>query len=61
MYLLLHKIDCRLTRVEERLKDLHEIKTHLDDIRRNLNLVQIKYAALAAAVALVVSGVVKLF
>ena len=57
---LLQKIDCRLNRVEERLKDLHQIKTQLDGIQKSLTWVQVRYAALAAVVSLLVSGASKL-
>lgn len=45
---LLHKIDVRLARVEERLKDLAEIKKSVDNMRWRV-------AGMSGAVALAVS------
>jgi hypothetical protein len=57
---LLHNIDKRLAVVEERCKDLAEIKASLEKVHSQLDSLKVRVAGVSAAVAIIVSFLTKL-
>lgn len=57
---LLRDIDNRLSRVEERIQDLSEIKSTLEAVRSNLSNLQIRVAGIGAGSAIIILLVEKL-